>query len=104
MDKKIIAGSALAGLFLAGGIVGTVSAQTLAAQTGLTLEQAAEIALLEVPGEIREVDLEREDGMQIYEIEILSVDGVEMEVEIAADTGDVLEIEAEGDDHDKDDS
>ena len=104
MDKKLIAGSALAGLLLAGGIVGTVSAQTLAARTGLTLEQAAEIALLEVPGEIMEVDLEREDGMQIYEIEILSVDGVEMEVEIAADTGDVLEIEAEGDDHDKDDS
>ena len=104
MDKKLIAGGTLAGLLMAGGVVGAVSAQTLAAETGLTKEQAIEIALMEVPGQVREVELEREDGVQVYEIEILTDAGVEMEVEIAADTGDVLEIEAEDEDHDDDDS
>ena len=102
MDKKIITGGVLAGLVMAGGLAAAVSAQTVAAETGLTEEQVIAIALAEVPGEVQEVELEREDGMQIYEIEILSADGVEMEVEIAAATGDVLEIER--DDEDEDDN
>ena len=103
MDKKMITGGALAGLVLAGGIVGTVSAQTVADATGLTEEQAVAIALMEVPGEVQEIELEREDGMRVYEIEVLSAEGVEIEVEIDAGTGDVLEIEAEDEDHDEDD-
>ena len=96
MRKKLIAGSALASLVIAGGITGAVSAQTAASLTGLTEDQAIEIALMEVKGEIQEIELEREDGMQVYEISVLTADGVEMEVEIAASTGDVLEIEKEG--------
>ncbi len=102
MDKKIITGGVLAGLVMAGGLAAAVSAQTAAAETGLTEEQVIAIALAEVPGEVQEVELEREDGMQVYEIEILSTDGVDMEVEIAAATGDVLEIER--DDEDEDDN
>ena len=98
MHRKLITGGALASLVIAGGIAGTVSAQTAASVTGLTEEQAIEIALMEVPGEVQEIELEREDGMQVYEISVLTVDGVEMEVEIAASTGDVLEIEKEGGD------
>lgn len=96
MDKKFITSGALIGLVVAGGIGAAVSAQTAATQTGLTEEQVIAIALMEVPGEVQEVELEREKGMQVYEIEILTPDGREMEVEIAANTGDVLEIEAEG--------
>ncbi|MDJ0823127.1 MAG: PepSY domain-containing protein [Paracoccaceae bacterium] len=95
MGKKIVAGSALASLVLAGGIAATVSAQTAATETGLTEEQVIAIALMEVPGEVLEIELEREDGMQVYEIEILSAEGVETEIEIAAATGDILEIEDE---------
>ena len=102
MSKKMIASGALAGLLVTGGIVGAVSAQTLAKETGLTMEQAIEIALMEVPGEVREAELDHEDGRRIFEIEILSADGIETELEIAADTGDVLEIEVEGEDHDRD--
>ena len=64
----------------------------------MTEEQAIEIALLEVPGEVQEIELETEDGATVYEIEIIKADGKEYEVEIAADTGAVLEVEAEDDD------
>jgi len=39
---------------------------------------------LEIPGEVQDVELETEDGMQFYEIEVLSSEGVETELEIAA--------------------
>ena len=103
MNKKIIAGSAVSGLVLAGGFAGMVSAQTVAAATGLTEEQVIEIALSEVPGQVQEVELERHRSTQIYEIEILAADGTEMEVEIDAKTGNVLMVEAEDEGCDKDD-
>ena len=102
MDKKLVAGGALAGLVLTGALIGSVSAQTAASATGLSEEQAIEIALLEVEGEVQEVELEKEDGEMVFEIEILSADGQEFEVEIAADTGEVLEVEAEDEDDDDD--
>ncbi len=103
MNTKLITGGALTGLVLAGGLAGMVSAQSAASATGLSEEQIIEIALAEVPGEVVEIELEREDGMQVYEVEILTADGTEMEVEIAAGTGDVLEVEADGKGCDKDD-
>ena len=103
LNKKIIAGSALSGLVLAGGFAGMVSAQTVASATGLTEEQVIEIALSEVPGQVQEIDLERHRGTQIYEVEILAADGAEMEVEIDAETGDVLKVDAEDEGCDKDD-
>ncbi len=96
MNKTLITTSALAGLIFAGATIGTVSAQTAATETGLTEEQVIAIALNEVPGEVQEVDLERHKGMQIYEIEILAADGTEMEVEVAAETGDVLKVKEDG--------
>lgn len=103
MNTKNIAGGALTGLILAGGIVGMVSAQSVADATGLTEEQVIEIALTEVPGEVTEVELERHRGQQVYEVEILSEDGTETEIKIAAETGDILKVEAEDKDCDKDD-
>lgn len=98
MDRKIIASGALAGLVLTSALTGTVSAQSAAEAIGISEEQAVEIALTEVAGEIQEVELEKEDGKMIYEIEILNADGQEFEIEIAADTGEVLEVEADEDD------
>lgn len=100
MNAKTIAGGALVGLVFTGAMVPSLSAQTAATATGLTVEQVIEIALAEVPGEVKEMELEAEDGMQVWEIEILAATGSEMEVEISAETGDILEIEAEGDDDD----
>ncbi|MEL6599594.1 MAG: PepSY domain-containing protein [Pseudomonadota bacterium] len=103
MDSKTLTSGALIGLMLAGGLAAAVSAQTAATETGLTEDEVIAIALAEVPGEVRDVELETEDGQQVYEVEIIGADGIEMEVEIAADTGDVLEVEAETDDEGDDD-
>jgi len=103
MNKMNFAGVAVVGALMVGGAASMVSAQSAAAQTGLTEEQVIEIALSVIPGEVQEVELEREDGMQVYEIEILSANGSEMEVEVNALTGDVLEVEAEDDDDHDDD-
>jgi uncharacterized membrane protein YkoI len=51
------------------------------------------------PGRVIELDLERDDGRWIYELELVSPEGLVYEVEIDAATGTVLEIEhEEGDD------
>ena len=94
MDKNIIAGGALAGLVLAGAL----AAQTAAEATELTKEQAIEVALLEIPGQVQEVELEDEDGMPVYAIETIKATGEEFEVKIAAGTGAVVKVEAEDDD------
>ena len=103
MDKKTVTLGALSGLILTGAIVGAVSAQSAADATGLSQQQAIEIALKQVPGEVREVELEKEDGAMVYEIEIVSADGQPVEVEIAAETGTIIEVEREDEDHDDDD-
>jgi uncharacterized membrane protein YkoI len=103
MNTKLIAAGALSGLVLTGSIAGMVSAQTAATATGLTEAQIIEIALTEVPGEVTEVELENRRGKAIYEVEILSADGTEMEVILAADTGDILKTRADDKDCDRDD-
>lgn len=103
MNTKLIAGGALTSLIFAGGFAGLVSAQTVADATGLTEEQVIEIALMEVPGEVTEVDLERNRGQEVYEVEILGADGTETEVKIAAESGEVLRVKAESEDCDKED-
>lgn len=53
------------------------------------------IALAAVPGEVLQVDLENEDGQDIYEIKILTQTGRVIEVEIDAATGSILKQEVE---------
>lgn len=105
MNMKRTIGGALAGLVLVGGITGLVNAQTVANAMDVSEEQAIAIALAQVPGQVTEVELEREDGQTIYEVEITAEDGTQMEIEISAQTGDILMVEADTDDckHDRDD-
>jgi hypothetical protein len=56
------------------------------------LEQVLEDALRRYPGKLVEVELEDDDE---YEIEILGVDGIVMELEYDAITGKLLKIEVE---------
>jgi uncharacterized protein (AIM24 family) len=103
MNKKLIASGIFASLLATAGLASVAVAQANAPVPTFAVEQAVEIALAQVPGEVQETDLEREDGMLVYEIDILTADGVEMEVEINADTGEILDIEAEDDSDDDDD-
>lgn len=103
MNKKLITSSIFASVLAAAGAASISFAQANAPAPAFTIEQAKEIALAEVSGVVQETELEREDGKLVYEVEILTADGVEMEVEINADTGEVLEIEAEAASDDDDD-
>lgn len=47
------------------------------------------------PGRVIEVELERDDGRWIYELELVAPDGRILEIEIDAATADILDIDRE---------
>lgn len=98
MKKPLIAAGTLYGLLLTGGLAGMASAQSAAEATGLTEEQIIAIALDEVPGELTEIERERHGKRAYYEVEIVDAEGADVEIKIAADTGQILEIQVEDDD------
>lgn len=65
------------------------------AREALPLTRILEIARRTVPGEIVEVELERDHGRLIYEVEVLTRTGRVRKVEIDAQSGRVLEVEDE---------
>ena len=103
MNKKTIIASTLAGTVLMAGAIGITAAQSAQTAPKLTEEQAVEIALQAVPGEVVETELEKWFQKRVYEIEIRTAEGVITEVELNADSGEVLEIEIEDDDDDHED-
>jgi len=56
----------------------------------LPLEQLLERHAERLRGQLLDVELERDDGRLIYEIEVLGTDGRVREVELDARTGDLL--------------
>jgi uncharacterized membrane protein YkoI len=67
------------------------------ARKGAILPLAEIVAVVgkRVPGDVLEVELEREDGAYVYELKILMPNGKVMEVEADAATGKVLSIEGD---------
>lgn len=63
----------------------------------ITIQQAQEIALKQVPGQVQHVDMDLENGVLVYEIFILTPDNRIVEVEIIAKTGKILKVEQEND-------
>mgnify|MGYP001199470389 FL=1 len=59
-------------------------------------EAAIQIALQRVPGQVIKVELDHEDGILIYEIDIRTQTGV-YEVHVHAATGQILKVEREDD-------
>jgi uncharacterized membrane protein YkoI len=55
------------------------------------------------PGHVIEVELERENGRWIYDLEVLSPEGLLYELEIDAASGSVLEIERGDEEEDGED-
>jgi len=84
--------------------VAFAAAQGLAGAAGI--EEAVQIALAAVPGDVIETESEMEHGREVIEVEIQTADGV-VSVEVDAATGEILEIEEEEqddeDDEDQDD-
>ncbi|WP_348620086.1 PepSY domain-containing protein [Paenibacillus polymyxa] len=63
----------------------------------ISLQQAQEIALRNVPGQVVHVGMDLENGIFIYEIFILTPQNKIFEVEVVAKTGRIIKIEEEDD-------
>ena len=96
MNTKLIKIGALSSLIAVGGITTMVSAQSAEEQTSLTEEQIIEIALMEVPGEVTELELEERRGNTFYEVEVTTEDGSEMVLKIGANDGEILRVKEDG--------
>jgi uncharacterized membrane protein YkoI len=66
---------------------------TEALNGAISPEEAVKIALTAATGDVEEIEIESEAGRLVYEVELSSA-----EVMIDAQTGEVLEVEAEDDD------
>jgi uncharacterized membrane protein YkoI len=67
----------------------------LAKQAKITETEATKIVLEKVPGTVKAVELEDEDGTIVYSFEIIAKDGSQQEVKIDAQTGKVAKVEAD---------
>ncbi|QQK76274.1 PepSY domain-containing protein [Salicibibacter cibarius] len=59
------------------------------------MQQAQDIALQRIPGQVIHVDMDLEHGVFVYEIFILTPDNRIYEVEVNGNTGNILKIEEE---------
>lgn len=63
----------------------------------ITPQQAQQIALQRIPGQVLHVDMEMENGTLVYEVFILTSQNRVYEVELNAKTGTIYNIEEEND-------
>lgn len=61
-----------------------------AEEAKISMTDAINIAQKEVDGKVTEIDLDRENGQLIYDAEVKTSDGKEYDVEVDANTGDVI--------------
>ena len=95
-SRKLLGSAVVAAAAIALGTTAAVHADDKAvdpASVELDMAAASAIALGAVPGSVTEAELEDEDGVIVWEMEILAEDGKEYEVTIDANSGSVLETE-----------
>lgn len=63
----------------------------------VSLQQAQDIALKRVPGQVLHVDMDLDHGVLVYEIFILTSQNRIFEVEVLAKSGKILKVEEEDD-------
>ncbi|OZU87793.1 hypothetical protein CIL03_13870 [Virgibacillus indicus] len=61
----------------------------------ITIEEAMHIALEQIPGQVVKIELDTENGMQVYEVDIVTNQGTRFEVSVDVNTGGIVEIEQE---------
>lgn len=59
------------------------------------LGELLQIVTSTIPGEIVDVEFEKEDGVWVYEFYLIDRDGTLLEVFVDAKTGDIMKIEGE---------
>jgi len=94
--KKLVLGAVIVAILTLGGGV-AIAAQQQGPEPKVDRAAAEEAALSAVPGEVKEIELEREGGAAIYEVEVAGKDGEFHEATVSANDGQVLSQETEGD-------
>lgn len=62
-------------------------------QVKISVEQAKKIALAKVSGNIKSIKLDEDDNYYVYEVEVKTAKGQEVDLEISATTGAVLDVD-----------
>ena len=84
----------LGGFGAGAAVAGDSEASPNAAEAKISQNQAEKIALEKVPGTVKEAELEKEGGKLVWSFDIAQAgSGEMMDVEIDAQTGEVLEVE-----------
>lgn len=58
----------------------------------ISLEEAIAISLERVPGKVVKAELDNDDGMLLYEIDIRTESGMKYEVKVNAITGEIIKV------------
>lgn len=100
MKRILVLCSGLLFLPYAAGWADDVNTARDLVQQGKILPLARVLDMLESahPGQVTEVELEYEDGLQVYEIDVITRDGRLIEVDMNAATGEIVDIDEEDDD------
>ena len=61
----------------------------------ISIEDAIRTARMQVPGEVTKAELESKGGRLVYEVEIITPQGVNYEVLIDVDTGAVISVKVD---------
>ncbi|MFE4893739.1 PepSY domain-containing protein [Peribacillus butanolivorans] len=75
----------------------------LAKKAKLTEAESKKIALEKVPGTVKDVELEVEDGTVVYGVEVQAKDGSKQDVKIDAKTGEILKVDMDDEDSNEND-
>ncbi|MGM8366400.1 PepSY domain-containing protein [Virgibacillus sp. W0181] len=58
----------------------------------INIIEGINIAVQHVPGEVVSAELDSKNGMQVYEVEIVTQQGAKYEVDVDRNTGNILDI------------
>lgn len=64
----------------------------------LTVDESKTLALKEIDGKVTDTELEDEDGVVVYSVEVTDHNGTKHDVKIDAKSGKVFKVEADGED------
>jgi uncharacterized membrane protein YkoI len=99
----IVAASALSGIGWIAAANANTDKDADVAKVAIAQDHAVKIALQAVPGSVVESEFESEDGVALWEIEILGANHQVTEIEIDANTGKILSQKIDNDnDNDND--
>ena len=106
MKRKLLIGS-IAGLFVLGGAMGAGAASKSADVNSaektaniISTKDAEEIAINEFGGKLKSIELEKDDGHFIYDIELLQKNGEDIDLDLNAVSGKIIKIDRHDDDND----